>query len=227
MNTRQMDVDQPAMPFRPSSAGKAEEPYPPIDVGAQIEAQLKTQRAWILAIATPIVLGSLIGLAVLWYDYYSAENRYRDQMLVSEKYKRELAASKTEIEKFRSSTETLLNNTIPGLLPFQYNKSLQIDKKYVKRIAFDESSSKAGSRAAFQCRINLVNDGDSTVLPEIVVVFFNQAGFVVDYLHLGNLADARMKSAALKPNEKRTDISPVIEIPDSTEKPAYFVVNVK
>lgn len=193
----------------------------------QIEAALQNQRTRFMVALASILVVALIGCSYLTYQYLDASRKYREELITTEKNKRELEAAKLDVEKLRKGTESLLHGTIPGLMPFQYNTSYEINKGYVRRIAFDESSSEIGGRDGYQCRVSLFNQSDTTVLPEMVVVFFDRNGFVVDYLHLGNAVESAMKSEALKPNEKRTDISRVIEIPDPTQRPAYFILKVK
>lgn len=212
---------------RPAYEGDPQTNFQPMDLYEQIQTALMDQRVKLLGIFIPILAIALIGWAFAAYNYHDTDNKYRDLVLVTEKLKRDLANANSDTDKLRKSMESLQASSIPGLLPFQYNRNFDVNNKYVKRIAFDESSSKTGSSEAYQCRVGLFNQTETTVLPEMVIVFFDRNGFVVDYLHLGNAFESNMKSAALKPNEKRTDISRVIEIPDPTVKPAYFIVNVK
>ena len=224
MNQSEKEIHNPQ---RPNYAFDSDPTISLMDFREQTDALLLAQRAKFLIMIAVILVLLLPSLAWLIYENSVVNDKYRTLTISLEKHKRELETARSDIKNLRKSTSALLHEKIPGLFPFKYNSSYEINKKYVKRIAFDESSPKLGGFEAYQCRVSLHNQEDVTVLPEMVVVFFDRNGSVADYLHLGNVSDSTMKSGALKPNEKRTDISRAIEISDSAQKPMYFLVNVK
>lgn len=198
-----------------------------IDFYEHLAMELKIQRSTYMIIISAIVAVFLFGLLFLGYRYYRVDSYYSGQVLAAQRFKRDLETAKAEIEKLRKGTETLLTGGIPGLLPFEFNQDFDVNNKYVRRITFDESTSETDRGEGYQCRISLFNKTESTVLPELTLLFFDKDGFVIDYVHLSNMSGAAMKGGALKPNEKRTDISPVISVPDPAKKPAYFLLRVR
>jgi hypothetical protein len=197
-----------------------------MDFDEAMELALKEQRGRFMALAVPFVLAPLVAMVVVALAFFNLSNQHSQETLESQQKQRSLEELKSETGKLREGMQKLMTGKLPGVIEFKFDESVDVNKKYLKALAFHESASTDGQVDGYQVRTTFFNQSNAKVFPELKISFFDQDGYVTGYFHISPTPGSNAALTPLQPNQKRSDLSEVVKLPGGV-MPSYFIVDVE
>jgi hypothetical protein len=134
---------------------------------------------------------------------------------------RELAELKLELESLRGERDALATGRLPGLLPLEYDRALELGQQYLRNVIFTQTGTSGERR--YEYRVIVANPGPAPLRPAVRLLFFDARGIQVgesDVEREGGGA-ATGTGAWLQPNETRS-YTAVVQMREGSE-PRYFL----
>ncbi len=178
-----------------------------------------------LRITVGVLLVLIVGLSIGWFltSVKLADMRgkyYKDQASVRK------GAGSTQVLEARiadleAQNASLVVGQIPGLALLEYDKTLQIDREYLRNIGFTLTGTAYSKN--YEYRAVLHNNSMNIVRPLVTVYLFDERGIQIGQARLSREnATSRVDSENLQPDETRSYTGRV-ELNLESE-PKYFLV---
>jgi hypothetical protein len=184
-----------------------------------------TRRA--LRAALIVALGALVLVLVMGWVYTTALRARgaadAERIAVREN---ELAQLKLELESLRSERDALATGRLPGLIPVEYDRALELQQQYVRNVIFTQTGTSGEKR--YEYRLIVANPGPAPLRPAVHLLFFDERGIQVgesDVERDAGPGRAGGTGAWLQPNETRS-YTAVVAMREGAV-PRYFLLVVQ
>jgi len=183
-----------------------------------------TRRA--LRVALIVALGALVLVLVLGWAYTNAlRTRAAANAELIALRENELAQLKLELESLRSERDALATGRLPGLIPVEYDRALELEQQYVRNVIFTQTGTSGQQR--YEYRLIVANPGPAPLRPAVHLLFFDERGIQVGESDVERDAGAGASGTGvwLQPNETRS-YTAVVEMREGSV-PRYFLLVVQ
>ncbi len=173
------------------------------------------------------LLGSAAGvtaLVLLVIAKFAIEGLESENQILAVKTRKQaiqLEESQVQLKKLRQDIGVLVEGRIPDLHRLEFDKTISLDREYVRDIIFTLTG--VGAEKKYEYRVVLHNDSLNTAYPLVNVFIFDKLG-----IQLGMTGNSRSDAfpttelITLQPGEIRSYSSTVPL--DRNETPVYFLV---
>jgi hypothetical protein len=213
-----------------SATGRRLEP-PPLPAGAShahlhgTSARRRSSRRALRA-ALAVALTTLGLMLVLGWGYTTAlRGRVASADERVARQQEALAAAEQELVTLRAERDALASGRLPGLIPIEFDRAIEIDRQYVRNVIFTETGTRDAHR--YEYRLVAENASPSVLRPAVRLIFFDGRGVqigesIVDRDALGATGGVE---AWLQPGETRS-YTAVVGLADDAA-PRYFLLSLE
>lgn len=183
-----------------------------------------SRRALKAALAVTLTVLGLV--LVLGWGYTTAlRGRVASAELNVARQQEALGAAEQELAKLRAERDALASGRLPGLIPLEYDRAIEIDRQYVRNVIFTETGTPDAHR--YEYRLVAENGGTSMLRPSVRLLFFDGSGIqigesVIDRDAIGASGGV---AAWLQPGETRS-YTAVVGLEDDAV-PRYFLLSLE
>jgi hypothetical protein len=179
-----------------------------------------------LRAALIVALGALVLVLALGWAYTNAlrARAAADAERIALR-ENELVQLKLELDSLRSERDALATGRLPGLIPVEYDRALELEQQYVRNVIFTQTGTSGQRR--YEYRLIVANPGPAPLRPAVHLLFFDERGIQVGESDIERDAGAGSSGtgAWLQPNETRS-YTAVIEMREGAV-PRYFLLVVQ
>lgn len=179
-----------------------------------------------------LLIGLLIGLIVIIMVFLilktaksSKHESIKNQLQITlNKQENALEQTEKKLAAIEAKLKILVTGRIPNLQPLEFDKSIAIEREYLRNIIFTLTG--VGQNNSYEYRIVAKNDSLHVVEPSITIFLFDDVGIQVGKTTLSKQnATSEVKSEDLEPGETRA-YSSIIPLERDAE-PKYFLITLK
>jgi hypothetical protein len=175
-----------------------------------------------LRVALVIALATLVLVLVFGWVYTNTlrARAVVDAERIAER-ETEVAQLELELESLRSERDALATGKLPGLIPLEYDRALELGQQYVRNVIFTQTGTSGERR--YEYRMIIANPGPAPLRPAVRLLFFDERGIQVGESDVEREAGGAVSDTGswLQPNETRS-YTAAVQIREGSE-PRYFL----